>query len=85
MAKRLVHVTGEEMLRELALFCMEKRRPGGWGKIIAVSSHLNLTYNLNYSVILPCSILILSLCNQTHPNKLYSNKKLKFLEQTTCF
>ena len=85
MVRRLEHITGEEVLRELDLFCREKRRPGGWGNLIAASNHLNLTSNLNYSVILQYSILILSLSNQTHPNKLYSNKKIKFLEETTCF
>lgn len=46
MVRRLEDITGEEMLRELDLFCLEKRRPRGWGwgNLIAVSSHLSGAY-----------------------------------------
>jgi len=47
MLRRLEHIRGEEMLRQLDLFCLEKAwglEAGRHGNLVAFSSHLGVAY-----------------------------------------
>lgn len=57
MVRRLEHITGEEKLRELDLFCLQKRRSGGcgWRNLIAVFSHLNVAYGEDNQNLIPAA------------------------------